>query len=231
MWSKPKQHDAFVITITPRSIIYSHLHRPAQAPLIQLKSHNTQTLDTLELEKLVIFNPTTIINQIQKQYLAVADPSMPVLMALNGPSLFTKIISSTKAHPSISQLNLPRTPHIQWAHRYLYSHDHRHYFYVCGIPQQIVLQYQLMSITAQLPLRLLSSEHMALLHLYHHLSGAQFRHSELGATLTERNNNIEQLFSPDDLERVLSLTTSQEGANKNQIPLLTACGLFISEGL
>lgn len=229
MWHKPKQHDAFVITITPHSITYSHLHRPTNQSLIQLRSHDTQTLDTLELEKLIVFNPTNIVDRIRKQYQAIADESIPVLIALNGPSLFTKIISSPKAHPSLHQLNLPRTPHMQWAHRYLYSHDHRHYFYVCGIQQQILLQYQLISISAHLPLRLMSSEHMALLHLYHHLSGAQFRHSELGAALAERNNNIEQLFAPDDLKQVLAL--SAEHADAHQIPLLTACGLFISEGL
>ena len=230
MWNKPKQHSTFVITITPRTITYSHLSRSTNEPIIQLQSHNTEIFDTLELEKLIVFNPTIITNQIQNQYRAVANQSIPVLIALNGPSLFAKIISSSKAHPSLDQLNLPHTPHMQWAHRYLYSHDHRHYFYVCGLPQQILLQFQLVSITAQLPLRLISTEHMALLHLYRYLSGAAFRHSELGAALAKRNNNIEQLFSPDDLTRVLSIPTSQAAANENPIPLLTARGLFISEG-
>ncbi len=231
MWNKPKQHSAFVITITPRTITYSHLSRPTNEPIIKLQSHDTQIFDTLELEKLIVFNPTIITNQIRNQYRAVADQSIPVLMAVNGPSLFAQIISSSNAHPSLDPLNLPRTPHMQWAHRYLYSQDHRHYFYVCGFPQQILLQFQLVSITAQLPLRLISTEHMALLHLYRYLSGATFRHSELGAALAKRNNNIEQLFSPDDLPRVLSIATSQAAAKENPIPLLTACGLFISEGL
>jgi hypothetical protein len=231
MWSKPKQHNAFVITITPRTITYSHLSRPTKISLIQLKSHDIQILDTLELEKLVVFNPSIVAKQIQNHYKTLANRSLPVLIALNGSSLFAKIISSSKAHPSLNQLNVPHIPHMQWAYRYLYSHDHRHYFYVCGLPQQILLQYQLLSIKTQLPVRVISTEHMALLHLYRHLTGSMFRHSQLGTMLIERNNNIEQLFSEDDLPRVLSLPSDQKLIHENQIPLLAACGLFISEGL
>jgi len=230
MWSNQKQHDAFVITITPRIITYSHLYRPGKKALIQLKSFHNQTCDTLELEKLIVFNPTTITKQITAYYQAIGNRAIPVLLALNGPSLYTKIISTSDAHPSLEQFNLPRTPHLQWAYRYLYSHDNRHYFYVCGLPQQILLQFQLITINAQIPLRLLSTEHMALLYLYRHLAGKTFRHSTLGKALIERNNTIEQLFSEHDLSQVLSVSTSSAITEENQIPLLAACGLFVSEG-
>lgn len=230
MWSKKENHDAFVITITPRTISHYHVSRPTPNAPIQLNSHNTHTLDRLEVEKVILFNPTSIGNQIGHWYRTTINRPIPVLISINGPSIFSKVIPTSNAHPSFEQLNLPRTPHMKWAHHYLYSHEHRHYFYVCGIPQYILLQFKLVAITEQLPLFMISSEYMALIDLYRHLLGTTFSNSALGMALSAHHNRIEQLFSKDDINQIVSLGTSQAVANEQYISLLTACGLFISKG-
>ncbi len=230
MWNKPQEHNAFVVTVNPRIITCSILcQKPSST--ISLQSHHTLVLDNLELEKLFIFNPTKLASHIRNYYRSYSVKTMPVFFALNGPSLYVKIISVTKAHPNIEHFNLSHAPHWMWDYSYLYSYDHRHYFYVCGIKKSLLLQYQLLSINAQLPLRSITTEHMALLQLYRHIFGSAFRHSQLGTALSECNNNIEQLFSKDDLSRVLSIPGGQDITNDDYVPLLTACGLFVSQRL
>lgn len=229
MWNRAAQHDAFIITITPRSITFAHLAQSTAQSLISLHYYDSQVLDALELEHLMVFNPTRIRHMIQKAYDTIGQ-SMPLLISLNGPSLFSKIISSAYAHPSLGQFNLPRIPYMRWAYHYLYTHDNRHYFYVAGLPQQIILQFQLLSITAKLPLRIISTEPMALLNLYHHIAGSSFRHSELGSDLLGQQNSIEQLFSPSDLKQILIIPDHLAMQQTDYLPLLSACGLFVSKG-
>lgn len=230
MWNRLAQHNAFIITITPRTITFTQLAQPPSTKsLISLQYYGSQTLDALELEHLIVFNPTRIRTMIQQVY----DPSyqsIPVLISLNGPSLFSKIISSPHAHPSLAQFNLPRIPHMRWAYHYLYTHNNRHYFYIAGLPQQIILQLQLLSITAKLSLRIISTEQMALLSLYHHLAGSSFRQSNLGIDLIGQQNSIEQLFSPSDLKKILLIPDNQQIQPTDYLPLLSACGLFVSRG-
>ncbi len=231
MWNKSKEQNAFIVTITPRTVTCSHISRKTSSSPLSLQSYHNNTFDNLELENLILFNPTNIARHIHNYYKPIQSKKTPALIALQGPSLYTKIVSVTTAHPQLEHFNLSHAPHWLWHYSYLYSKDHRHYFYVCGIKRTLLLQYQLLSISAQIPLCVITTEYMALLHLYRHIFGTAFRHTQLGEALAERNNNVEQLFTKDDLYRVLSIPSSQKIIDKDHIPLLTACGLFVAEGL
>ncbi len=228
MWNQPKEHNAFLITINPRTITCSYLSQSNQTHTISLKSYNTLKFDNLELENLIIFNPTTLSRYIANTYQPYAHKNTPVLLALNGPSLYTKILSTPNAHPTLEQFPISHAPHWLWEYSYLYSHNHRHYFYVCGMQRTLLLQYQLLSITTHLPMHTITTEYMALLQIYRYMFGSAFRHSQLGEALLEQNNTIEQLFTADDLHRLLSIPSDQTIQDTDHIPLLTACGLLVS---
>lgn len=231
MWNKPQIYKAFAITINPRIITCSLLSYSFNTTRVAINSYETLVLDNLELEKLIVFNPTKLATYLTTQYRAQVNTNdTPVLISLHGPSMYRKIVALPHAHPSLEQLHVPRSP--QWICHYLhlYLQDHLHYFYVCGIKRSILLQYQLLSINAKLPTKLITTDDMALLQLYRHLSGPEFRHSQLGVALSSCNNIVEHLFLDNSIEEVASLPANAKLSHEDHLPLFTACGLFASQG-
>lgn len=180
-----------------------------------------------ELEGLVLFNPTTIAQQIMHWY-RITNKDTPLLLALSGPAIVEKLIPLPTTHPTIDQLPIQHAPDWHWQWRYLYSIDDMHYFYLAGIRRSILFQYQLMALTHQLPLRVIMPGTMALLSLYRHKSGASYRASQLAEHLN-RAGRIERLFTTDDLERLAQLPAGVTIDPQDTVPLLIACGLLTGE--
>ena len=131
------------------------------------------------------------------------------------------------AHPSLNQFPISYEPKWHWEYQYLYPHDHQYYFYLCGIQKPLLLQYQLLALQSDLNLRSLTSERIGLLKTYRHLFGAAFRRAHLGNDLMNRNNQIERLFTKEDLSRTLSTAHDIAIEEHDMIPLLAACGLIM----
>jgi hypothetical protein len=226
---QPQNHNVFAYIFTPRIITGCWLSLHRENNRIQLRSYHKKIIDHLELEHLYIFNPTRIGSLIASWYHATKQ-KMPIAYALAGPSIYEKIVPTTTAHPTPNQLPISPALHLQWEHAYLYSYDSAHYFYLCGIQKTLLFQYQLLAIRMQLPLHSITTQGMALLDIYRYLFGSTYRPAQLAMALTKCNNNIEQLFSRDDLARLLMLPAQYNLSPSDIIPLLTACGLFVAEG-
>jgi hypothetical protein len=78
----------------------------------------------------------------------------------------------------------------------------------------------------QLPLHIITTHGMALLTTYRLLFGTTFRPSQLAIALTKCKQSIEQLFSRDDVARLLTFPSSFSPTTKDIIPLLVSCGIF-----
>ncbi len=222
--------NIFACIFTPRAITGGWLSAASNDVQIHLKTYHKRTLDNLELEHSYIFNPTRIAPIISSWY-AATKRTMPVVCAVLGPSIAEQILPLSQAHPTIDNFPISHGPHTQWDYSYLYSHDNFHYFYMCSIAKPLLFQYQLLSITTQLPIESITTEGMALLSLYAALFGDAFRPSQLATSLSHCKNSIEQLFSQDDLERVLAIPSTFSITESDTLPLLIACGLFVQEGL
>ncbi len=229
MWNQTKKHNAFAITFTPRIITGSWLSFSSTSRTIQLRSHHRAQLDNLELERLIIFNPTKI-SQLLTSWYQTCHQAMPVLCTVSGPSVHEQIIPMVTANPKPEQFPIDHAPNWHWKHSYLYSLDNNHYFYLSGIKKSLLFQYQLLGITASLDLRTITTERTSLLCLYRFLLGSAFTSAKLATDLLQRNNTIEQLFSADDLSRMLSIPSNYTIEKHDVIPLLAACGLLVTEG-
>ena len=234
MWPLPSYKNELVtITICPQYLTCSWIKSSNKQAPLQLCAYERFDLDHLELEKLIVFNPTAIkkhINTFTKKHRL---HNAPIACALAGPQVSERLLTLNTLTPQPEQVVTARSPHMRWEYRYLYPHDNGNFvFYRCGIPQPLLLQYKLLATRANLNLLTLTTERMALLTLYKYLYGSAFRQSQLAVHMMQRNNMIEQLFSPETLARILHVpdknTTLQ---SKELLPLLSSCGLFVSEGI
>jgi hypothetical protein len=166
MWGLPRWNNQLVtITLQPQVMTCSLIGSSKQSSLLTLHAYKKYTFQDLELEKLIVFNPTKI-NHVISNFLDSCNAQRAfVACALRGPQLFERFVAIANANPSLKDLALPeQTHHMLWDHRFIYPADNGLWvFYVTGIPRSMVLQYQLLAITMQLNLVSITSERMALL--------------------------------------------------------------------
>lgn len=225
MHVKKKNDGALTLLCSPRYLIACHIS-PHNTRL-QLHSFTKIPLEHLEFEKLIVFNPTRIALLIENLIKSLNLAHLPLFVGLYGPTIKNSFANLPTAHPTIQQLPISHTPHWQWEYAYLYPHDHSYYFYICGIPRELIFQCQLLALKYNWKLNYLTSERMALLQLYKYLFGHAFRPTQLGIHMQQKNNNVDALFSRDDLSRIITIP-SHISVNEYDIGnLLTSCGLFI----
>jgi hypothetical protein len=223
---KKNNEGAVTILCSPQHLIACHIS--SHYSRLQLHSFTKIPLDYLELEKLVVFNPTRMSYHVDTFINSRKLGHMPLFMGLYGPAIKERCINTTIAHPEIHQLPISHAPHWKWEYCYLYPHDHSYYFYLCGIPRGLILQFQLLALRQNWNLHYLTSERMALLQLYKYLFGQAFRPTQLGLHMQQRNNNIDALFSRDDLARIITIPSHITIDEHDLGSLLTSCGLFIA---
>lgn len=223
-----RTRNLFTIIFTPHTLIGCWLSAHPSDTRLHLRSFHKITCDHLELEHLYIFNPSRIQPILSSWYCAT-NRAMPVAYALLGPSLQEKIVSVSNSNPSPEQLSVTHSLHQSLQYSYLYSYQNLHYFYLCTLPRPLLLQYQLLSINAGLPVAMITTQSFALLTAYRSLFGVAYRPSQLAMALTQCNS-IDQLFFRDDLTRLLSIPAEYTFAMNDYLTLVTSCGLFLQEG-
>ncbi len=222
-------HDFCAIIFSPRSLIGAHLSKDRLPNRFRLRSLFHYPLSKLELERLTLFNPTDIGRKVA-EWCTPYRPHGPIAFALHGPAIEEHLFATHNAHPSMDQFPIQHAPFWQWEHTYLFSRNHQHYFYLCGIKKSLLFQYQLMAITNNIPVSLITTERMALAHCFRNLFGVAYRSAHIADAMEMHNDRIENLFFNDDFSRILSTPPDIEIKDEFKLPLLTACGLFSMQG-
>lgn len=222
-------HNHLAIIISPRQLLGACIQKNPSNSAFTLNALHEKKIENLELERLTIFNPeiigTTITSWLQQT------PSTAVSFALFGPSLQEHIFSTHTPDPSLDQFPLPHNPSWHWEKSYLFSRDHQHYFYLCGIKKYLLFQYQLLAIRMKIPLAIITSESIALLHCFRSLFGSIYRPNHLAEAMALHHDRIEQLFFYEDFRRAIHSSNSIEIQEEQRLPLLAACGLATMQGL
>jgi len=230
MWPIPVLDHQFVsIDFSPEALVCSwmEISQNKSAPLV-LRAYKRFSLQNLELEKLILFNPTIIRHSISSFLQEHNLSNAFVSFALQGPFLGEQFIAMPTSTPHVADFgSVHKARSLLWEYRYLYSNDQGQcIFYVYTIPRFIVLQYELLAITTQCNLINVMPRTMALLSAYKNIFGAAFRRSQLGLDMVRCNNNIEQLITIDSLNRMVNFAGT---CNKSErIHYAAASGLFYS---
>ncbi len=232
MWPMPPFNKrCIIIHFSPHHITCSWFEHNNKATL---KAYKTVPLENLELERLIIFNPSRISNIIQSFLDEHHLKHACSLFCLNGPSLKQQIVTCKAATFSPEKLELS-TDFIQewegiiWDYSYLYpSHDGKYVFYIAGISRELLFQYQLLAMQNHLNLTAISPEAIGLLSLYKIHKGAQFRHSQLGIELNRHNNDIAKMFDEKILRDIAHSITAEITTKTYTTALLASLGLFLT---
>lgn len=155
-------------------------------------------------------------------------------MALTSPGIAEQFVACPIANPTHDTFTAITPKNLIWDYVYLYPDDERNafIFYLCGISQQQLLQYKLLAIGSNIALKMVTTQHMALIKLYHAMQGPAFRHSQLAVSLQRVNNSIDQLFTSESIHRMLTIDPKVSLNFTKQAPYLrTTLGLALSSGL
>jgi len=229
---KPDQRKLFAVTMQPDRISCAVVSQTNSSALpLLLHAFATYPCAQGELYNLVIFNPTQLsdfIVQVVDQWHVHA---APVSIILSGPVLHEKISYSADELPNLQELGLPPGIHWQWHTRIIGPvADGRHLIYVAGMPRPITLQYHLLMRKAKMTIAQLTTQQLSLLCLYKYMYGAIFRPGLLADKLVQKNNEVEKLFTPDMLGRILHIPATVAVDRENDfVPLLNACAVMVSE--
>lgn len=245
MWPIPAFAHKFVsVSFTSDALVCCWIEKTKHgtAPLI-VRAYKSYPLHNLELEQLILFNPTTIKKHISS-FLQTYDLSDAfVAFALHGPVVMEQFIAMPTSTPHRNDFNIPSTArNVVWEYRYLYPNDDGQFvFYVYSVPRFVVLQYKLLAIAAQCNLITMTTQTMALLSAYQHFFGSAFRRSQLAVDMMRCNNNIGEIITADALRRMVNMSALSsahpecpEGVYRrkdNYLQCAVAAGLFCSEGL
>jgi hypothetical protein len=244
MWLIPAlEHKIVSIDFSPEALVCSwiessfaplslRLQRTRKAtedgPLV-LRAYKRFPLNNLELEKLILFNPT-IIKEYICSFLEEHNLSDAfIAFILHGPTVVEQFVAMPTSTPHYADFGITNKTHsLLWEYRYLYSNDHGQFvFYVYTIPRPIILQYQLLAIAARCNLITMTTRTTMLLSAYKNIFGVVFRRSQLAVDMMRCNNNIEDIITIDTLNRIVNFAGVCTASER--LYCATALGLFCSE--
>lgn len=232
MW-KPPCLDKRLVTITlcPDVVTCSIICQSTSSSPLVLMAYQRFDLTHLELEKLILFNPTALKKYIDLFLLAHNAHHAFVACALRGPSLFEQFVTLPHAHAKRDHFTQTELNSLVWDFQYLYFIDGGlHTYYVAGFAHQLILQYQLLAIRASLNMIALTTQQMGLLHLYKFQRGHSFRSSQLAIDMLQHHNITDYLCTLDTLNRILHIPGHLKiDQHKELRYLLAACGLYIGK--
>jgi len=191
-----------------------------------LKDYQKTELNDLQLEHLIVFNPSSIesfIDQFTKKH-NLKKPY--TFFCLKGPSLFESTVTTKTSTPEFEEFNLPDKKNIITHSMYLYpSQDGQCRFYIAGIKRELIFQFQLLALRSNLNLVRISPATLGMLQLYKKLKGTDFRHSQLGMDLEQNNLQFDQLVDQAHLDMLKNSSTHAIENESGHI--LPALGLFM----
>ena len=226
-------HTFVSVSFTPEALVCCWIEKTKHgtAPLI-VRAYKQYSLTNLELEQLIIFNPTIIKTYITSFLQTYKLSDAFVAFVVQGPLVKEQFVAMPTSTPHRTDFIVSeKTQNLLWEYRYVYPTDDGQFmFYVYSVPRFLLLQYELLAIAAQCNLIIMTTQTMGLLSVYQHLFGTAFRRSQLGVDMMRCNNKLGEIITIDALRRMVNislLNTSED----DYLQCATAAGLFCSERL
>ena len=192
-----------------------------------LNAYQRYPLTHHEMMQLRMFNITAISHHITAFIKSHNVQHAFVSCALSGPGITELIMRAPEPRLSATML-LQQAPNpLIWDSCYLYPTDHAlHTFYACGMPRELMLQYQILSRMANITMSTLTSSWYAQLQLYKKIQGPAFRRVHLAQTLAKHHHSWNNLLNRDLLQRMIAIPPRYN--HTEDLPhIRTALGLFI----
>ena len=232
MWPIPTlDNDIVTFSFYDDALVCSWIEKKHGHINAHVKAYQRHSLEHLELEKLILFNPTHIKNIMIQFLCEYKKHNAFIACSFHGTSIVEYCIALAISTPKREDFSIPHSSTMLWNYQYLYQNeDGQFVFYVYKMPQFLLLQYKLLAIAVGCNVITMTTQSLALLHCYKNIFGTVFRQSQLAVDMMRHNNHFEHIISTDMLQRTISMPTSL--SLKKELPYLaTSYGLFINQGL
>ena len=229
MWPLPTlQNDIITISFSPDNLVCSWIQKTDNQSRIEIKAYQRTTLEHLELEKLILFNPTHIKNIITTFTSKLNKNNAFIAFSLHGLSIVEEYITLASSTPKREDFGIPHSSNRLWNYQYLYQNDKGQFvFYLYKVPRSLLLQYKLLAIATKSNLITITTQNIALLQCYKNIA---LRQSTFAVAMMQHHNNLELLISSEIMQQVMTIPSNI--CIKEELPYLaTSYGLFISQGL
>jgi len=228
MWPIPiLEHKLVSVSFSPDFLECSWIEQTSArtAPLV-LRAYKQFPLTNFELAHGVLFNPTAIKRHIQSFLYEHDLADAFIAFIVQGSALVERLVAMPTSTPSRAAFDMATNARSTlWEYRYLYPNDHGQFvFYLYSIPRSVVLQYELLAISAQCNLITMTTKTMSLLSAYQYIFGNAFRRSQLAVDMMKCNNKIADLITADGVKSMVSGAVGYD-----IVSCAAAAGLFYSE--
>lgn len=219
------------ITIGPKALSCAVITEQGKRAPLLLKNYLYHHFDALEIENLVLYNPTkigTLISNFLKHHTL---HNVYISIAFEGPLLQESFLKLPTTDPCKESFSIDEKKLI-WNYCYLYPiDDHSFIFYVYTIAHWIILQYQLMIHTHNFSLLHIITGTTALLKLYIYFHKEAYRQAQLALDMIRLNNNVGQFFTENKKHRIIDACPTIINSEEKYRSLLIHCGQYINTKL
>jgi hypothetical protein len=221
------RNQHLLLTVDKNNLSCSIIARSQGHAPYELAAYQRYTLAHHEIMQLRFYNISKISQYIGAFIKAHHAHHAFVSCALNGPGITQLIMRSPEPSISATMLLQQSPDPLIWDSCYLYPTDHAlHTFYACGIPRELLLQYQILTRMSGINMSTLTSAWYAHLKLYTHMQGPAFRRVNLAHALGNHNHAWNNILNRDMLARMITIPAHYKG--DEELPFIkTALGLFI----
>jgi len=231
MWPIPIIQDELVlISFSVDSIACSWIQQKTKgSPLLLLCAYERYQLTNLELANLTLFNPTIVRNHISVFLEKYDKKDAFIAFCLDGPGVIERFVALPTSAPARSDFEIAYSSSTIWDYYYMYHNDRGQFvFYLSIMARSLLLQYQLLAVSAQCNIIAITTKTMALFSAYKNIFGIAFRRTQLAIDMMRCNNQIEKLISAEILKRMIIVPT--DVVLRDELPYIAmACGLFCAE--
>ncbi|MDP3889006.1 MAG: hypothetical protein Q8Q25_00490 [bacterium] len=235
MWPLPTIKNELVsFILNEDNLICAWIRQNKTQPRLTLQAYRHIALDTIGNEA-SITNPSVIVKQfktfLHDYHLCNAFATLAVAPLHVIQNYITLAHATPKSTDFAPWINMQKQT--SWEYEYLYPTDTNEYvFYLCGIKNSILLQYKLIALRLPLNLLTITTQDMALLHVYQNKYGNTFRKAQLAIDMVAHNNMPSTLFTHETIQRIMHIpSTVQIQATQENSFLLLAAGLHLAQGI
>lgn len=233
MWPLSRPDALVAITVEPSLVTCSWISCTSQTsfPNLKLNAFESFSVQDNTFHELVPFNIAQIQEQISVFLKTHRLHNARVAWALSGPVVTEQIVASPT-----SEFEYFPSPHHEeqlWHVRaqYLFPNESNQFvYYVARMYLPHVLAYQALSRTLGMRPARITTMSISLLRLARYIGGGSFRATSLRQRLIDKSYNIQSLYSPETIDRIMQIPRwwhMDTTPYSNQ--LLCACSLSISE--
>jgi hypothetical protein len=230
MWPIPiLQNEVVTISFTLDTITCSWMQNNNSQT--EIKAYQRYQLKHLELEKLILFNPSSIKKIITHFLNENRIMNAFVAFSLHGLYISEEYVALPMSTPTKEDFGITSSNNILWGYEYLYQNENGQFVcYTYKIPHFLLLQYKLVAIATRCNIVMITTQSNALVHCYKNIFGNTFRQSQLALDMIKNHNKPENIISTDILSKMIHIP-SHICIETEKIYLATSYGLFIGQGL